>query len=203
MKNIERFINFSDAVMAIAVTLLVLPLVERATNAHINSYHEFTASFSHLLLIFLLSFVVICRYWEAHNDIFKSLKSFSVRLFWLNAAWLISIALIPFTSEIIGNDTTNSAFVTSLYIGSLLITSYIGVAMQWKIAHSPSLQKPSATKSLQLSHGLAGAIAMTLALVISILFPKIGIWALLIVIPASHFRNLIGHKTLAGRRHES
>lgn len=194
MKNFERFVNFSDAVMAIAVTLLVLPLVERATDAHINSYNAFRSSFGHLLLIFLLSFVVICRYWEAHHDIFNSLKSFNLRLFWLNAAWLISIALIPFTSEIIGNDTTNSTFVTGLYIGSLLITSYIGVAIQWEIIHAPSLQKPSAAQSLRLTYGLVGAVAMTLALVVSILFPDIGIWALLLVIPVSHFRSFTQQK---------
>jgi uncharacterized membrane protein len=190
MKNLERFVNFSDAVMAIAVTLLVLPLVERATNAHIHSYSEFMSSFSHLLLIFLLSFVVICRYWEVHHDIFNGIKSFNVRLFWLNAAWLISVALIPFTSELIGNDTSNSTFITSLYIGSLLITGYVGVAMQWEIAHSSSLQKSSAANSLGITYGLASAIAMTVALAVSILLPSVGIWSLLLVIPASHVRSL-------------
>lgn len=184
--------------MAIAVTLLVLPLVDRAASAHVNSYNDFVNSFGHLLLIFLLSFVVICRYWEAHHDIFNNLQSFNTRLFWLNAGWLISIALIPFTSEIIGNDTTNSTFVTGLYIVSLLIASYIGVAMQWEIIRSPSIQKPSAAKTLRPNNGLAGAIAMTLALVVSILFPSVGVWALLLVIPASHFKSLVRRKPPTG-----
>ena len=188
MNNFQRFVNFSDAVIAIATTLLVLPLVERATNVHINSYSGFMNSFSHLLFIFLLSFVVICRYWETHHDIFTSIKSFNVRLFWLNAAWLLSIVLIPFTSELIGNDASNSTFITSLYIGSLLITSYIGAAMQWEIAHSPTLQKSATTKSLHSAYGVGGVIAMTLALIISIVIPSVGIWALLLVIPASYIR---------------
>jgi uncharacterized membrane protein len=196
MKNFERFINFSDAVIAIAVTLLVLPLVERAANSNIDSYSKFVSSFGNLLFIFLLSFVVICRYWEVHHDLFNTVKSFNIRLFWLNAAWLASIALIPFTSELIGNNG-DSVFITSLYIGSLLITSYIGVAIQWEIVHSPSIQKPSAAKSLNSTYGVASAVAMTLALVISILFPGIGVWALLLLIPAGYISKVLRDKKIS------
>lgn len=193
MKNFERFINFSDAVIAIAVTLLVLPLVEHATKSNIDSYKEFVSSFGNLLFIFLLSFVVICRYWEVHHDLFNTLKSFSVPLFWLNAAWLASIALIPFTSELIGNHG-NSAFITSLYIGSLMVTSYIGVAIQWEIVRSPTLQKPSAAKSLNNTYGLASATAMTLALIVSILLPQVGVWALLLLVPANYVSRVLRGK---------
>jgi uncharacterized membrane protein len=196
MKNFERFINFSDAVIAIAVTLLVLPLVERAASSNIDTYSKFVSSFGNLLFIFLLSFVVVCRYWEVHHDLFSTLKSFNIRLFWLNAAWLASIALIPFTSELIGSNG-NSVFITSCYIGSLLITSYIGVAIQWEIVHSPSLQKPSAPKSLNSTYGLASAVAMTLALVISILFPKVGVWALLLLIPAGYASKVLHDKNVS------
>jgi uncharacterized membrane protein len=195
MKNYERFINFSDAVIAIAVTLLVLPLVEHATSSNISSYRGFMSSFGNPLFIFLLSFVVICRYWEVHHDLFSSLDSFSTRLFWLNAAWLVSIVLIPFTSELLGNNA-ESVFITGVYIGSLLITSYIGVAIQWEIVHSPYLQKPSAAKSLNNTYGLASAIAMTLALVISIVFHEIGLWALLLLVPASYISKTLQDKRL-------
>jgi uncharacterized membrane protein len=186
MKNFERFVNFSDAVIAIAVTLLVFPLIERAGSAHVHSLSQFMSSFSHLLVIFLISFVVICRYWEVHHDLFNNLKSFNGSLFWLNSAWLISIALIPFTSELIGNNSSGSVFITSVYIVSLLITSYLSVGIQLVVIHSPQLQSASAAKSLDPTYGVASAIAMTLALLISIIFPSIGSWALLLLIPTSH-----------------
>jgi uncharacterized membrane protein len=200
MKNFERFINFSDAVIAIAVTLLVLPPVEHATSSTISSYQGFISNFGNPLFIFLLSFIVICRYWEVHHDLLNSLKSFNVRLFWLNAAWLISIVLIPFTSELLGNNS-KSAFITGIYIGSLLITSYIGVALQWEIVHSPYLQKPTAAKSLHATYGVASAIAMTLALVISIVFHGIGLWALLLLIPASYISKTFRNQRLLDLMH--
>jgi uncharacterized membrane protein len=196
MKNFERFINFSDAVMAIAVTLLVLPLVEHATSSSITSYRGFVSSFGNPLFIFLLSFVVICRYWEVHHNLFSNLKSFNTRLFWLNASWLVSIVLIPFTSELLGN-SSESVFITSIYIGSLLITSYLGVAIEWEILHSPILQKPSAAKSLRSTYGLVTAIAMTLALAISIMFHDIGLWALLLLVPASYISKALQNKRLS------
>ncbi len=186
MKNMERFVNFSDGVMAIAVTLLVLPLAERASNARINSYHDFQAAFAHQLAIFFLSFVVICRYWEVHHNLFSSLKTFSALLFWLNAAWLASIVLVPFTSEIIGNASGTNAFTTAVYIGSLLITSYIGVAIQWVIVQSPQLRKPGVLAPSRLLYGATSAVAMTAAFVLSVLVPSIGPWSLLLLIPAGY-----------------
>jgi uncharacterized membrane protein len=194
MKNFERFVNFSDAVIAIAVTLLVFPLIERAGSAHVHSYSQFMSAFSHLLVIFLISFVVICRYWEVHHDLFKNLKTFNSSLFWLNSAWLISIALIPFTSELIGNNSSGSVFITSVYIVSLLITSYLSVGIQLVVIHSPQLQSTSAADSLDPTYGVASAIAMTLALIVSIVFPSIGSWALLLLIPTSHIGRLLRSK---------
>jgi uncharacterized membrane protein len=200
MKDFERFINFSDAVIAIAVTLLVLPLVERATSSNISSYREVMSSFANPLFIFLLSFVVICRYWEVHHDLFSNLRGFNVRLFWLNAAWLISIAFIPFTFQLLGN-SAESVFITGVYIGSLLITGYIGVAIQWEIARSPYLQKSSVVKSVNSAYGLASAIAMTLALVISIAFHQVGLWALLLLIPASYISRILRDRSLLNFMH--
>lgn len=186
MKSLDRFVNFSDAVMAIAVTLLVLPLAQRASDLHVTSYAQFWSAFSHLILIFVLSFVVICRYWEVHHNLLNSVSSFNIGLFWLNAAWLLSIALIPFTSELIGNNSNNNVFINSIYIGSLLITSYLGVAIQLVILHSPSIQKSSLSKKLPSTYGIASAIAMTLALLLNIVLPSVGIWSLLLLIPVGY-----------------
>ncbi len=194
MQKIERLANFSDAVVAIAVTLLVLPLTERAASIRIVSFRDFKEAFTHLIFIFLLSFVVVCRYWLVQHGLINSLKTFNNRVFWLNAAWLMSIALIPFTSEIIGNSNANSALITGIYIGSLLLTSYIGFAMKWVILRSPELQKASLGSLRHCYSGLA-VTAMTLALVVSIIFPTIGPLALLIMIPLGFSDKRMQRKT--------
>lgn len=190
MKDMQRFANFSDAVMAIAITLLILPLTERAANARITSFHAFGAAFGHLLLVFLLSFVVIYRYWEVHHDLMRSVQTFDAKLFWCNGLWLLSIAIIPFTSELIGNNATNSVFINGIYIASLMITGYAGYAMQFTASHSPHLRRPGAA-ALPVSYGLYSAVAMTLALLIAIAVPSIGIWSLVLLIPAGYIRRIV------------
>ena len=104
----ERFVNFSDVVIAIAVALLVLPLIERAAATYIHSYSGFISTFGQPLLIFLLSFGVIRRYWEGHNNILESLRIFNSSPFWLNTTQFLSIALIPFASRINSNSSSNT-----------------------------------------------------------------------------------------------
>jgi len=193
----DRFVNFSDAVMAIAVTLLILPLTERAAGLHVYTYHAFVNAYGHLLLIFLLSFVVICRYWEVHHNLLGSLRTFNGVLFWLNAFWLLSIALIPFTSELIGNNRTNSVFINSIYIGSLTLTAYIGFAIHWVVVHSRTLQKSPSELPSSSWYGLVSAIGMTWALLLAILFPSIGVWSLLILIPLGYVSRLLRHRTVS------
>jgi uncharacterized membrane protein len=186
MKNMDRLVNFSDAVMAIAVTLLVLPLVDRAADAHVTSWSSFSSQFGHLLLIFVLSFVVICRYWEVHHDLLGSLKTFDTKIFWLNAAWLLSIALVPFTSELIGGKGSDSSFVIGAYIGSLLIMSYIGILMQFVAVRSPELRRSTTPAPDNTYNGISSALAMTLAFILAVLIPSVGPAFLLLLIPAGY-----------------
>jgi uncharacterized membrane protein len=186
MNNIERLNNFSDAVMAIAVTLLVLPLTEHASSMKITSYHEFSKQYGHLLFIFALSFFVICRYWEVHHNILNRLKTFDTRIFWVNSCWLLSIALIPFTSEIIGYKGVNNSFNVSIYMGSLLLMIYIATAMQVLITHSPSLLRVKKDLTSPLPpYSTITAIVFTVAFIFGILFPDIGPAFLILNIPVS------------------
>ena len=194
MKSMDRFVNFSDAVMAIAVTLLILPLTERASGLRVNSYHAFASAYGHLIFIFLLSFVVICRYWEVHHNLLNSIQTFNGAMFWLNAFWLLSIVFIPFTSELIGNDSTNSVFINAVYIGSLTLTAYIGFGIQWLTVHSPALQKPSSVSSRSASYGLVSAAVMSAALVLAVLVPSLGVWPLLLLVPASYVARSLRQK---------
>ena len=109
--HIDRLVNFSDAVIAIAVTLLVLPLVDRAADVRFDSFTHLYGAVGQEFWIFLISFVVICRFWLVHYRLFRSLKSFDGAIFWLNAWWLLSIVLTPFPTELIGRGTANNSMV--------------------------------------------------------------------------------------------
>ena len=93
----ERFIAFSDAVVAIAITLLALALpaphgVSGWTNGQLLDAlgHDWNEYFS-----FLISFLVIGNHWAAHRRIFRYVGSVNQLIGRLNLLWLLMMVLTP------------------------------------------------------------------------------------------------------------
>jgi uncharacterized membrane protein len=103
--QLERMILFSDAVFAIAITLLVLelksPEASEAKNDEALAHHllRLIPKFSG----FLISFFLIGLYWTVHHRIFAYVINYNRRLIWLNLFFLFFIVLMPFTTSIYGN----------------------------------------------------------------------------------------------------
>ena len=99
--QLERLILFSDAVFAIAITLLVIeikipeihekPVTE---NAVLHKLRELIPKFAG----FLVSFFLIGQYWIVHHRMFSFVINFTDRLIWLNILFLFAIALMPFST---------------------------------------------------------------------------------------------------------
>lgn len=172
--QIERFVNLSDAVIAIAVTLLILPLVDIASELHSFTLNDLVSSSGQQFLIFVLSFVVICRFWLVHHQLFRNLKAFNSPLFWLNALWLLTIVFLPFPTELIGKASSSNGVVSGLYILALLVTTLTGIAMQWVIHKNPQLHKIKDKAPLSLSDGIAMVVLLFIAFALTVFVPHVG-----------------------------
>ncbi len=99
--QIERLILFSDAVFAIAITLLVIeirvPEIGHSGNRTQELMVALLEKFSEFFG-FLLSFVVIGQFWSNHHRLFGLVKDYDGKLIWLNLLMLFWIVLVPFTS---------------------------------------------------------------------------------------------------------
>lgn len=96
----ERMTFFSDAVVAIAITLLAidLPVPSGATT------EEFLASLREgwfEYLAFLISFVVIANHWGAHHRVFRYVRRADPPVVGLNMLWLLLVVLTPFLTRIL------------------------------------------------------------------------------------------------------
>jgi uncharacterized membrane protein len=96
----NRIVAFSDGVFAIAITLLVLgltipPHLSDLKRALLNNQDDFIA--------YAISFAVLGRYWLAHHRFFSALERFDGRLMTLNLLYLACIALVPFSSGVLGD----------------------------------------------------------------------------------------------------
>ncbi len=118
----DRLVLFTDAVVAIAVTLLVLPLVDVVPDVvgeHGRSTEVFTGHQAQIWS-FLLSFAVILRLWFAHHQLFQHIRGYTFTLMLWNAGWLLAIVVLPFSTEMVGAYPSDDRFTLLFYIGNVL-----------------------------------------------------------------------------------
>lgn len=109
--QLERMILFSDAVFAIAITLLAIELklpTELKINDAIVELDRHTATDNLLLhglaemigkfIGFFISFFIIGLYWIIHHRMFGFVINYDRKLLWLNLVFLMAIVLMPFST---------------------------------------------------------------------------------------------------------
>jgi uncharacterized membrane protein len=108
-------VGFSDAIFAIAMTLLVLQIEVSGLPAGGGSARDMVDALADALpeiASFAVSFYVIGRYWLAHHWFFSRLERIDRRLLSQNLAYLGLVAFLPFPTGLIGNYEQNAiAFV--------------------------------------------------------------------------------------------
>lgn len=119
-RGFDRFLFFTDAVTAIAVTLLILPVVDAITQSSSKemAVSELLKQSQGEIFGFLLSFGVIIILWMAHQRVFELVGSYSPSLMLLGLLWLLSIAVFPFSTALIADHADERATVL-LYVGNV------------------------------------------------------------------------------------
>lgn len=95
----ERVVFFSDAVVAIALTLLALELPIPTGTTDSEVWHSFAEKGSEYFG-FLLSFAVIAGLWSLHHWLFRYVVGMTSLLMWVNFGWLLGIVLVPFVTKV-------------------------------------------------------------------------------------------------------
>jgi len=106
--QLERMILFSDAVFAIAITLLVIEIkIPELHGEHITD-KALLGELKHLIpkfLGFIISFMLIGIYWTVHHRMFGYVTSYTPKLLRLNLLFLFFIVLMPFSTGFYGEYT--------------------------------------------------------------------------------------------------
>jgi TMEM175 potassium channel family protein len=188
--GLERMLFFSDAVFAIAITLLVLDLKPAEVMA--GDAVRWSALVSKLAG-FGLSFFVIGQYWMAHHGLFAGAKAADGRLLGVNLAFLAAVAFVPFSTSII-IETPPARGPVLLYMGSMVALGLSMVTLA-RTARRPQLLKPgeSAGETARLVIRSAGpALVFLLALGIAFFDGRAALWSLLLLIPVGPLASRIG-----------
>jgi uncharacterized membrane protein len=189
-RGIERLIFFTDAVVAIAITLLILPLVEIVTTdankAPQPPLSDFLTDNLGQFFAFALSFVIIARFWMANHEILLNTKRATPILMWLDIAWVFTIVVLPLPTELTAVYPASQLNVT-IYIGTAFSSTLLLTAMSVYLYFNPRLERKGKEVSTTQVWGIGStAAAFLVALALELVFPKIhyySLFALLLTFP--------------------
>jgi uncharacterized membrane protein len=120
---VHRLLALSDGVVAIALTLLVLQLKVPALKlADQNSAGDLATQLgkdTDQIISFLIAFYVIAQFWLAHYRVFREIVGQREGLAWWNFAFLFTISIMPFTSDLLGSYASNPLAVTIFAVNLL------------------------------------------------------------------------------------
>jgi uncharacterized membrane protein len=179
----DRLVLFTDAVVAIAITLLILPLVD-LVNEHKEHASELITDNWGRIWSFVLSFAVISRLWLVHHRTFEHVRAYNPVLMTVNMLWLFTVVLLPFPTGMIdmyGKDRFAAAF----YVATVLASSVCQCVMILIIHRRPEIQS---TDNPLRGRNVASAVTTTTMLVVAFLLtalvPGVTYYSLLLLLLA-------------------
>lgn len=142
--QLERMILFSDAVFAIAITLLIIEI--KVPELHGPEANELALLYAIRNLIpkflgFLISFILVGMYWTVHHRMFGYVAGITPKLMRLNLLFLFTIVLMPFSTGLFGEYSRPSAIhLKTPFVIYVLNVSFTGIAtfFLWAYIGNPS-----------------------------------------------------------------
>jgi uncharacterized membrane protein len=157
--DLSRIISLSDGVFAFALTILALSLAVPTFSTAGLSAGQASAHLAHLLqqdysafFGYAFAFVMIALWWVSHHRIFQHVARYNGSLVWINMAFLLQIAVMPFVLSVYA-DYSGTQVAVDLFAG-LQVTLGITISSLWDYATRAHLLKPKVAESTAkyLSH---------------------------------------------------
>lgn len=170
----NRVISLSDAVFAIAMTLLVLTLDVPDVPAFLvpSALVERSPQF----IAFLLSFALVAIIWYHHHVFVSMLEKIEPGLIYINFVLLGGVVLIPFPTNLVGNHPQSSIPVM-LFIGIHAFLSLIYLAMVYRAQKVGAWSNPMTERRFywELASSGGGVAILLVALVVAIWHPLLAL----------------------------
>jgi uncharacterized membrane protein len=132
-----RLEAFSDGVIAIIITIMVLELKA----PHGDGLASLLSVWP-VFLSYVLSYVMVAIYWLNHHRLFHFIKVVDIRILWANILLLFCLSLVPFATAYMGENV--SSFPVALYSATLLVCGLafyvLRAAIGHRLRHDPEFQ---------------------------------------------------------------
>jgi uncharacterized membrane protein len=185
-RGTDRLVAFSDAVVAIAITLLALDLPV-PTGATMSKFLSSVGNNTDHYVAFLISFVVIAAAWRRYHGVFRYIQRVDARVRNLNVLWLLTIILNPFATRLLTTPGPSSAGPRALQFGFYALLQVLSSAALLLMVHhvaARGLQAPDTppltdTQNDWESYG----VMLGFGLSIPLFFVTSYAWVIWIVVP--------------------
>ena len=127
---LDRLVFFSDAVFAIAMTLLVLA-IPRPPDTSVTVALDLLQK-DHKFEAYVISFWVIALYWLAHHRLFRIVTRYDYGVLLLNLVLLFCIAFLPYPSAVLG-DHGDTVAGTVFYAACVAVTGAASTLLGWYV----------------------------------------------------------------------
>ncbi len=124
----SRLESFSDGVIAIIVTVMVLEL-----KAPHDPRPQALLALWPGFLSYAVSFGFVAIYWVNHRFVLRHVRAVDERIVWTNVVLLFAVSMIPFSTAYMG-ETRLARFPMALYGGELLVCGVAFAALRTAIA---------------------------------------------------------------------
>jgi uncharacterized membrane protein len=189
----NRLETMVDGIFAIAMTILVLginppkPDMSQAHDVLPGQIFDLIPE----IFIFIIAFLILAGFWLDHHRHFHFVRTVDSRLLWMNIFLLISVVLIPFSTDVAG-DYPDILIAVLLFHINILIVGLIFLYHIHYISQSKYLLNPEAdSKSLRVlfhQSQMVPGIAF-IAVLISVVSPSVSLLVYLMIPFAKYFVN--------------
>ena len=182
-RGFDRFITLLDAVVAIAITLLVLPLADILGGAHLppDAAAAFVQNGSRFW-VFLLSFAVIARLWMAHHRLVERVGAYDNAFILVNLGWALTIVFLPFATQLAAVYPAHDRVAVGAYIGTITVSSVFLTAMGLLVWRRPELRREGVDQQDVAPRVLlVNTAAFAVALALGTALPRVNYFALLLL----------------------
>ena len=129
-----RLDTFSDAIFAVAMTLLVFtfPLAGLPQNLGPEAVQNLLQGLSGQFETFIISFLVVGAFWTAHHRVFDKIKRYDQTLVWLNFVFLLFIVFVPFPTAVVVS--AQSSWLPVAFYASNIACAGFALTLVWVYA---------------------------------------------------------------------
>lgn len=129
----ERVVFFSDAVMAIAITLLLIDLrPPQADDAGYEAALRAMLARPEPFIAVAIGFLVLGSYWISHRAVFSLLERATPRIIWANLLFLFGIAIQPFFTMALAAHAPNATSVAAY--SACQVATGLALWLVWRVA---------------------------------------------------------------------